>query len=79
LDGRFEALREGILPDARTPEPARILAQLRRIPYIPIVVAIGLEPTDNHERRKAMKLGQAVQVYQEYHRMNSGKKWIDLY
>ena len=48
---------------------------LERISYIPFVVAIDLQHTHNQERRHAMKLVQAIQVYQEYHRMNSGKKY----
>ena len=38
-------------------------------------ILIGLERTHNQDRRQAMKLEQAIQVYQEYHKMNSGKKY----
>jgi hypothetical protein len=47
---------------------------MRGISYSTLVFSIGLEPTHNQDRRQAMKFAQAIQVYQEYHKMNSGKK-----
>jgi hypothetical protein len=62
------------LPDPQTPKPAKILAQSGRISYILLVIPIGLAATHNQDRRQAMKLAQAIQVYQECHKMNSGKE-----
>lgn len=54
---------------------ARVIADLTWISYSAIVLRIGSESTHNQDRRQAMKLDQAIKVYQEYHKMNSGKKY----
>ncbi len=55
---------------------APVLAWVKGISYTAAAALVILKPpaTDNQDRRQVMKLDQAIQVYKEYHRMNSGKK-----
>jgi hypothetical protein len=58
-------------------ELAPPLARVRRISYTAVAESMLLRPpeTNQQERREVMKLDQAVEVYREYHKMNSGKKY----